>query len=261
MRDLQKGAPQPRPKGGWAAQAGAPADLLRNRPDIAAAERDYAAAVAAIAFDRPAAVLDGNVERVTARLTAHRTPLPEAKPALRAVAAALTPAARPGCHAQAMMDLGATICTPKSPACGICPWREPCRARAEGIAPDLPAKTPKKPKPVRLGVAYVALSDTGAVALETLLPAALRLYHAELLDLPALFRAMSLNPAKRLGLESGRLARGAPADLVLFDAHVPFVLDRFKLHSKSQNTPFDTQRMQGRVEATYVAGEALKGAL
>ncbi|WP_291730109.1 dihydroorotase [Leisingera sp. F5] len=95
----------------------------------------------------------------------------------------------------------------------------------------------------------------GAVALETLLPAALRLYHAELLDLPTLFRAMSLNPAKRLGLESGRLAEGAPADLVLFDPDVPFVLDRFKLRSKSQNTPFDTQRMQGRVEATYVAGE------
>ncbi|KIC11888.1 dihydroorotase [Leisingera sp. ANG-M1] len=95
----------------------------------------------------------------------------------------------------------------------------------------------------------------GAVALETLLPAALRLYHAELLDLPALFRAMSLNPAKRLGLESGRLAAGAPADLVLFDADVPFVLDRFKLRSKSQNTPYDGQRMQGRVEATFVAGE------
>ncbi|WP_027256466.1 dihydroorotase [Leisingera aquimarina] len=95
----------------------------------------------------------------------------------------------------------------------------------------------------------------GAVALETLLPAALRLYHAELLDLPTLFRAMSLNPAKRLGLDSGRLAEGAPADLVLFDPDVPFVLDRFKLRSKSQNTPFDTQRMQGRVEATYVAGE------
>ena len=95
----------------------------------------------------------------------------------------------------------------------------------------------------------------GAVALETLLPAALRLYHAELLDLPTLFRAMSLNPAKRLGLPSGRLAAGAPADLILFDADVPFVLDRFTLRSKSQNTPFDGQRMQGRVLATYVAGK------
>ncbi|MEY8802328.1 dihydroorotase [Leisingera sp. XS_AS12] len=97
----------------------------------------------------------------------------------------------------------------------------------------------------------------GAVALETLLPAALRLYHAELLDLPTLFRAMALNPARRLGLDSGRLAVDAPADLVLFDADVPFVLDRFKLRSKSQNTPYDGQRMQGRVEATFVAGEAV----
>ena len=94
----------------------------------------------------------------------------------------------------------------------------------------------------------------GAVALETLLPAALRLYHAEQLDLPTLFRAMSLNPAKRLGLACGRMSAGAPADLILFDADVPFVLDRFTLKSKSQNTPFDGQRMQGRVLATYVAG-------
>ncbi|WP_226689299.1 dihydroorotase [Ruegeria arenilitoris] len=96
---------------------------------------------------------------------------------------------------------------------------------------------------------------SGAVALETLLPAALRLYHSEQLDLPTLFRAMALNPAKRLGLDSGRLSEGAPADLVLFDPDVPFVLDRFSLKSKSQNTPFDDQRMQGKVTATYVAGQ------
>ncbi len=95
----------------------------------------------------------------------------------------------------------------------------------------------------------------GAVALETLLPAALRLYHAGQLDLPTLFRAMALNPAKRLGLASGRLSAGAPADLVLFDPDSPFVMDRTTLHSKSRNTPFDGQRMQGRVLATYVAGQ------
>ncbi|WP_108860704.1 dihydroorotase [Ruegeria sp. Alg231-54] len=96
---------------------------------------------------------------------------------------------------------------------------------------------------------------SGAVALETLLPAALRLYHAGQLDLPTLFRAMALNPAKRLGLDSGRLSEGAPADLVLFDPDMPFVLDRFSLKSKSQNTPFDGQRMQGKVTATFVAGQ------
>ena len=99
----------------------------------------------------------------------------------------------------------------------------------------------------------------GAVALETLLPAALRLYHAEALTLPQLFRALSLAPARRLGLAAGRLAAGAPADLVLFDAHAPFVLDRFKLHSKSKNTPFDGARMQGRVLATFVAGARVYG--
>ncbi len=95
---------------------------------------------------------------------------------------------------------------------------------------------------------------SGAVALETLLPAALRLYHAEALDLPTLFRALSLNPAKRLGLPAGRLVPGAPADLVLFDPGKPFILDRFALRSKSKNTPFDGARLQGRVSATYVAG-------
>ncbi|WP_417240155.1 dihydroorotase [Celeribacter halophilus] len=96
---------------------------------------------------------------------------------------------------------------------------------------------------------------SGAVALETLLPAALRLYHAEQLTLPELFRAMSLNPAKRLGLETGRLSEGAPADLVLFDADAPFVLDRFTLRSKSKNTPFDGARMQGIVKGTWVDGQ------
>lgn len=95
---------------------------------------------------------------------------------------------------------------------------------------------------------------SGAVALETLLPAALRLYHSGDLDLPTLFRAMALNPARRLGLPSGRLSEGAPADLVLFDADKPFVMDRTTLRSKSKNTPFDGQRMQGKVLATYVAG-------
>lgn len=98
---------------------------------------------------------------------------------------------------------------------------------------------------------------SGAVALETLLPAALRLYHNGDLTLPELFRAMALNPARRLGLKSGQLAEGAPADLVLFDPDAPFVLDRFKLRSKSKNTPFDGARMQGKVLATYVAGTAV----
>ncbi len=96
---------------------------------------------------------------------------------------------------------------------------------------------------------------SGAVALETFLPAAMRLVHAGMLDLPGLFRAIALNPARRLDLPGGRLATGAPADLVLFDPDAPFVLDRFALHSKSKNTPFDGARMQGRVMRTFVGGE------
>ncbi|WP_093417768.1 dihydroorotase [Tranquillimonas alkanivorans] len=101
---------------------------------------------------------------------------------------------------------------------------------------------------------------SGAVALETLLPAAMRLFHAGHLDLPTLWRALSLNPAKRLGLAQGRLAAGAPADLVLFDPDAPFVLDRFKLRSKSKNTPFDGARMEGKVLSTWVGGERVFGA-
>lgn len=125
------------------------------------------AAISAIAYDLPETVVDGNVERVMARLHDLHTPLPEAKPALTALADALTPQARPGDYAQAVMDLGATICTPRSPACGICPWRDPCAARAAGTMADLPRKSPKKPKPTRLGIAYVAQRDDGAILLET----------------------------------------------------------------------------------------------
>ncbi|WP_099824350.1 dihydroorotase [Oceaniglobus indicus] len=96
---------------------------------------------------------------------------------------------------------------------------------------------------------------SGAVGLQTLLPAAMRLVHSGDIDLPTLWRALSLNPARRLGLPAGRLSPGAPADLVLFDPDAPFLLDRFTLASKSKNTPFDGQRMEGQVTGTWVAGE------
>lgn len=96
---------------------------------------------------------------------------------------------------------------------------------------------------------------SGAVGLETMLPVLLRLYHSGELELPTLFRALSLNPAKRLGLPSGRLTKGAPADLVQLDVDKPIVLDRFKLNSKSKNTPFDGARLQGKVLGTWVDGK------
>ena len=125
-----------------------------------------AAAIASIAFDRPETVLDGNVERVMSRLYNDHTPLPQAKPVFKDYAAALTPAVRPGCYAQAVMDLGATICTPRNPACGLCPWRKACAAWAAGTAKDLPKKTPKKIKPTRFGIVYIARRVDGAWLLE-----------------------------------------------------------------------------------------------
>ncbi|MEM6695681.1 MAG: dihydroorotase [Pseudomonadota bacterium] len=95
---------------------------------------------------------------------------------------------------------------------------------------------------------------SGAVALETLLPASLRLYHDNALSLPQLFRALALNPARRLGLPSGRLAAGAPADLIVIDPDEPLLLDRFTLRSKSKNTPFDGAQLKGRVLQTWVGG-------
>ena len=98
---------------------------------------------------------------------------------------------------------------------------------------------------------------SGAVALETLLPAALRLVHSEMIDIATLWRALSFNPAKRLGLPGGRMSVGAPADLVLFDDGAPFVMNREVLRSKSRNTPFDGMRMQGKVLETYVSGTCI----
>ncbi|SHI79752.1 A/G-specific adenine glycosylase [Wenxinia saemankumensis] len=125
-----------------------------------------AAAIAAIAFDRAETVVDGNVERVMARLHDIRTPLPAAKAELNARAAELTPARRPGDHAQAVMDLGATICTPRNPACGICPWRGACAARAAGTQAELPRKAPRKAKPLRHGIAWIGRRADGAWLLE-----------------------------------------------------------------------------------------------
>ena len=115
-----------------------------------------AGAVASIAYDEPAVVVDGNVERVMARLFGVETPLPLSKPALIAHATRLTPRLRAGDYAQAVMDLGATICSPRNPACGICPLMALCLARKAGIAAELPRKLPKPEKPVRRGAVWLA---------------------------------------------------------------------------------------------------------
>lgn len=134
---------------------------LRALPGVGAYT---AAAVAAIAFDRPANVVDGNVERVMARLFAVETPLPDAKPELKALAGALVTDERPGDWAQALMDLGATVCKPKGPLCDLCPVSIWCEAFKTGAPETYPRKAKKADRPRRHGVAYV-LTRGGAVAL------------------------------------------------------------------------------------------------
>ena len=144
-------------------------EALRQLPGIGVYT---AAAIAAIAFDRPASVVDGNVERVMARLFAIHEALPAAKTILSDCASVLAPrpvksgaTQRSGDYAQALMDLGATVCTPRKPACSRCPWSRSCAAMAAGIAEELPRRAPKKEKPTRKGVAFWAVAPDGAILL------------------------------------------------------------------------------------------------
>ncbi len=141
-------------------------DALRALPGIGAYT---AAAIASIAFAIPAIPVDGNVERITARLFAIEAPLPAGRPQIAAAARTLNrdPAAiaRPADFTQALFDLGATICTPRTPACLACPWQPSCAAHAAGIAPDLPRKQPKKPRPTRYGAHFWLEDAQGSVLL------------------------------------------------------------------------------------------------
>ncbi|MEM7191808.1 MAG: A/G-specific adenine glycosylase [Pseudomonadota bacterium] len=124
-----------------------------------------AAAISAIAFGRKAAPVDGNIERVIARLFAVKTPLPAAKPEIKALAEEIVPSRHAGDFAQALMDLGAGVCTPRKPACGLCILRPSCAGYAEGLAEALPIKAKKKERPTRRGVTFVAVREDGAVLL------------------------------------------------------------------------------------------------
>jgi A/G-specific adenine glycosylase len=125
------------------------------------------AAIAAIAFDLPVAAIDGNVDRVITRLHAITTPLQQAKPEIRRLAQAMVPEQRAGDFAQAMMDLGATICTPKSPSCEICPFTDQCEGRKQEIAATLPRKAPKAEIPTRRAHVYWLTTHKGDVLLRT----------------------------------------------------------------------------------------------
>ncbi|MDB5490830.1 MAG: A/G-specific adenine glycosylase [Micavibrio sp.] len=147
-------------------------DSLKTLPGIG----DYtAAAIASIAFDIPATVIDGNVDRVVSRYFAIQDPLPDSKPEIREQAKRLFEGTvkRPGDFAQAMMDLGATICTPKSPKCGVCPIAEHCQARLRGIATELPHRREKAVQPKRVGYVYWVTNSKGEVLFETRPPTGL----------------------------------------------------------------------------------------
>jgi A/G-specific adenine glycosylase len=182
-------------------------EALRALPGLG----DYtAAAVAAIAFDRPATVVDGNVERVVARLHAVESPLPGAKPELKRLAGVLSDPERPGDWAQATMDLGAVICRPRAPLCGRCPVASFCAARAGGAPETYPRKTARPRRPHRYGAAYLLTRD-GETALlrrpeKGLLGGMLGLPTTEWRDRPWAFdEAAAAAPVAAQWLEAGRV--------------------------------------------------------
>jgi A/G-specific adenine glycosylase len=126
-------------------------DMLRKLPGVGVYT---AAAIAAIAFDIPVGVVDGNIERIVSRLFRIEEPLPKARPTIHKAIAQMVPTARPGDFAQAMMDLGASVCTPRVPKCSLCPWSSQCAAHESGDAEHFPRKSAKVPKPHRYGVAF-----------------------------------------------------------------------------------------------------------
>ena len=142
-------------------------DELGTLPGIG---RYTAAAIAAIAFDAPSVPVDGNVERVVTRLFAVEDELPAAKPKIQELASQLAPPRRHGDFAQALMDLGATICTPKKPACVLCPWMEACAARARGEQESFPRKARKREGQLRRGAAFVVVRADGCVLVRTRAP-------------------------------------------------------------------------------------------
>ncbi len=208
---------------------------LRALPGIG----DYtAAAIGAIAFDLPASPVDGNVERVVARLYAVETPLPAAKPEIRRLAGGLTPQNRAGDFAQAMMDLGSTLCTPKNPACALCPWNESCAAYARGDAETFPRRTPKREGALRRGAAFVVRRADGMVLVRTrpakgLLGAMTEVpttaWTREFDECDALTRAPRFSPAKARKRVAWRRIAGVvrhtfthfPLELTVYTAELP----------------------------------------
>jgi len=215
-----------------------------------------AAAIAAIAFDVPAAAVDGNVERVMTRLFALERELPAAKPEIRSLTQSLVPAARSGDFAQALMDLGATICTPKKPACALCPWMAPCAARARGDAESFPRKAAKKEGKLRRGAAFVLRRADGFVLVRSRPPKGLLGGMTEVptsewthgFDLDA-----ALEAAPRLGRSRPEWQR-LPGVVTHVFTHFPLELTVYRTEVAASTPAPDSTRW---VALTDVAGEAL----
>lgn len=193
-----------------------------------------AAAVAAIAFGRGAAAVDGNVERVMSRLYALERPMPAGRPVIATKTLALVPDDRPGDFAQALMDLGSGICTPRKPACVLCPWQTPCLSRMAGTQESYPRKLPKKEGALRLGVAFVVLREDNAILLRTRPPKGLLGGMAEVPTSdwsakPNLASGMADAPLKAGWLTANTPVRHVfthfPLELTVLAARVPTSID------------------------------------
>ncbi len=226
-------------------------EALRDLPGIGVYT---AAAVAAIAFDRPAAPVDGNWERVVARLFDRHEPLPKAKAELRQLAEGLVAKERSGDFAQAVMDLGATVCVPDRPRCLLCPLKTLCRARAQGTAEMLPVKAPKKVKPERYGVAFYARTGEGAVLLGRRPQKGLLGGMMELPGTP--WRESAWDEAEALTHAPG------PADWRTLEGQVTHVFTHFRLtlavwSARPQRSDWSLSAEARWVERGEIDGEAL----
>ncbi|MGE4251749.1 MAG: A/G-specific adenine glycosylase [Parvibaculaceae bacterium] len=210
-----------------------------------------AGAIAAIAFDRRAAAVDGNVERVMARLHAIATPLPDAKPEIRKLTAAMVPERRAGDFAQALMDLGATICTPRRLNCMICPWTEECEGRRAGIADELPRRRAKAERPRRQGVAFWVEREDGTVLLR------------ERPDKGLLGGMMEIPSTEwQVAIDQPALQAPLAAHWVMTGRRVEHTFTHFHLELEiwAARVPANTQvsdRAARWVEKRFLAGEAL----
>jgi len=194
-----------------------------------------AAAVAAIAFGENAAVVDGNVERVIARLYAIETPLPAAKAEIKAKTALLVAADRPGDFAQAQMDLGATICTPRRPACSLCPLRGRCRAQALGKPEDFPLKAPKPVRPKRQGGIFYVRRTDGAVLVRTRPPHGLL---GGMTEFPGTDWTEAFDPAKAMCAAPLRATyRKLPVQVSHVFTHFALSLDVFAANVEQETQP------------------------